>query len=447
MRVVKIILAVGVIALAVALLAFAGYFLWSALPGSESPPEVLQSALVGEEEPAPTPPAEELPVEDPPAEEPSAEEPPAEAPSVEEQPEEPPAEEEVPDTAALQQQAQAYLETMTLEEKVWQLFIVTPEALTGYPLVTRAGEATQEALEERPVGGLIYFSDNLENREQTKTMLQGVQSYAKTGMFLCVDEEGGLVARVGRNPAMGTTYFEAAAVYGERADMAEVYNVGKTMAQELTELGFNLNFAPVADVVTNPNNTEIGSRAYSSDPQTAGALVAAMVEGLQRNGMISCLKHFPGHGSTEADSHDGTSVSDRTVEEMQQSEWIPFYKGIQKGASFVMLSHLTNIHVSEYPASLSAQMVTYLREGLGFAGIIITDSQQMGAVTEHFTAGEAALKALEAGVDMILMPEDLQEAQEAILVAVEKGELTEERINESVLRILMVKYQYGILSE
>ncbi len=439
MRTFKIVLSVLLILLALVLVVFAGSFLWSALPKKEqAPPPVLDTDAIFAEEAAARPPEPET-VPEPPVQQPEPEPVPDPAPAP--QPE-PPAEE---DSGQYLQQAQAYLAAMTREEKVWQLFITTPESLTGYPLVTRAGEATRSAIEAKPVGGLCYFAANLEDQAQVQDLLGNVQSYARTRLFLCVDEEGGLVSRAGSNEALDVTHFEAASAYGQRADMAEVYQVGKTLSQQLQALGFNLDFAPVADVITNPNNTEIGSRSYSEDPAVAAAMVSAMVEGLQRNGMASCLKHFPGHGSTESDSHSGKSVSARTLEELRETEWLPFQAGIDKGAAFVMVSHLTNENLSALPSDLSPEVMTYLRDELGFTGVIITDSHQMGAITDYYTSGEAAVLALQAGVDMILMPQDLEAAYQAVLDALNDGTLTEARIDESITRILAAKYQFGIL--
>ncbi len=439
MRTFKIVLSVLLILLALVLVVFAGSFLWSALPKKEqAPPPVLDTDAIFAEEAAARPPEPET-VPEPPVQQPEPEPVPDPAPAP--QPE-PPAEE---DSGQYLQQAQAYLAAMTREEKVWQLFITTPESLTGYPLVTRAGEATRSAIEAKPVGGLCYFAANLEDQAQVRDLLGNVQSYARTRLFLCVDEEGGLVSRAGSNEALDVTHFETASAYGQRADMAEVYQVGKTLSQQLQALGFNLDFAPVADVITNPNNTEIGSRSYSEDPAVAAAMVSAMVEGLQRNGMASCLKHFPGHGSTESDSHSGKSVSTRTLEELRETEWIPFQAGIDKGAAFVMVSHLTNENLSALPSDLSPEVMTYLRDELGFTGVIITDSHQMGAITDYYTSGEAAVLALRAGVDMILMPQDLEAAYQAVLDALNDGTLTEARIDESITRILAAKYQFGIL--
>ncbi len=436
MRTVRIVISIILIVLALGLLAFAAFFLFRAVPkAAQDPPGTLSSdqSFVGEaEEPPPETP--ETPEEPEPEPEPSDPQP---ADDTEEAPS---------DTSDLTAQIQSYLASMTQEEKIWQLFITTPESLTGVNLATQAGDTTRAALAEKPVGGICYFAANLVDREQTISMLSNTQSYAKTPLFLCVDEEGGRVSRVGSNEAMGVTHFEAAADYGARADMAEVYQVGSALAQALSALGFNVDFAPVADVVTNPNNTEIGDRSYSDDPQVAAAMVSAMVEGLQRGGMVSCLKHFPGHGSTENDTHEGKSVSNRTVEELRSCEWIPFQAGIDKGAAMVMVSHLTNANLSDLPSDLSAQVMTYLREELGFQGLIVTDSHQMGAITDYYESGEAAVLALQAGADMVLMPQDLQAAFDGVQAALEDGTLTQARIDESVMRILAVKFSFGIIS-
>ncbi len=429
----KIVLAVLLSLVAAGLLVMTAAVLMDPIRLENRQPTTLQTdAIFVPQEPEEVP-EEVLPEEEVPEELP------------EELPEEelPPVEEEVSEE---EQKAAAYLAAMTQEEKLWQLFLVSPESLTGVGLATRAGETTKEALQEKPVGGLCYFAANLEDRDQVLEMLGNTKSYAKTPLFLGLDEEGGPVSRAGSNEALGVTKFEAAAEYGTRADMAEVYQVGEIMAKELTALGFNLNFAPVADVLVEAENTEIGSRAYSSDPSVASAMVAAMVQGLEQNGMVSCLKHFPGHGSTLTNSHEGTAVSTRTVEEMRQVEWEPFRSGIEKGAGFVMLSHLTNENLSPKPASLSGEVVTLLREELGFEGVIITDSLQMGAITERYGSGEAVVQALEAGVDMILLPADLQAAYDGVLQALTDGRLTWEAVDQHVLRILTVKYRMGIMA-
>lgn len=343
-------------------------------------------------------------------------------------------------------QAQEKLETMTLEEKVYQLFMVTPEALTGVDTATVAGSATQAALAEKPVGGIVYFAKNLQEREQAMKLLSGTQSYASIPLLLGVDEEGGTVSRVGSNSAMGVRHLPDAADYD---DPQAVYDDGKYLGGALLELGFNLDFAPVADVVTNPNNTEIGRRSYSSDPTVAAQMVGSMVSGLKESGILCTLKHFPGHGSTETDTHDGRAVTERTLEEMREAEFLPFQAGIDAGAPMVMVGHLSAPAISgnQTPSDLSRAVVTdVLRQELGFQGVIVTDAQNMGAITDYYSSDEAAVQAISAGVDLVLMPADLSEAADGVLQAVEDGTLTEARIDESVTRILAMKYEYGILT-
>lgn len=340
------------------------------------------------------------------------------------------------------------LESMNLEEKVYQLFIVTPEELTGVSSATIAGEATREALSKKPVGGLVYFANNILNPEQITAMIDASQSYSEIPLFIGVDEEGGMVSRIGSNPEMEASTFDNMWVYGQNGDTSAVYDIGATIAEDLLKFGFNLNFAPIADVLSNPNNTAIGRRAFSADPYVAGEMAAAFVNGSQDMGVIATLKHFPGHGATDADSHHGMAISERTLEELKNGEFIPFKIGIDAGAGMVMVAHISVPEVTnDYtPADLSYMMVTQLlREELGFEGVVITDSQSMSAITDYYTSAEAALQALQAGVDIILMPQDLTAAAQGIIDAVNEGILTIERIDESVMRILTLKYEYGII--
>lgn len=379
----------------------------------------------------PEPPAPETPEPEPEAETPGPE---PEEPEAEPEPEKSPVEE--------------LLSSLTLHEKICQLFLVTPEQLTGVDRATAAGETTRQALEDYPVGGLIYFADNLRTREQVTEMLANTQSFAPIGLFLAVDEEGGAVARVAKNPEMDVPAFPPMLTVGADGTDAAC-EVGRTIGGYLAELGFNLDFAPVADVYTNPENTVIGDRAFSTDPAEAAELVAAAVEGFKNSGILCTLKHFPGHGDTAADSHTGAAFSQRTLEELREAEFLPFRSGIDAGAPVVMTGHISLPAVTgtDVPASLSPEIVTgLLREELGFEGLCVTDSLQMAAVTDFYSPGEAAVLALQAGNDLILMPEDFAAAYQGVLEAVESGELTEARIDESVARILRVKLEQGILS-
>ncbi len=368
------------------------------------------------------------------------EEPTTEEPTTEE-PTEPP-------LAPHIERAMALMEDMTLEEKLWQMIFLTPDELTDTTGPTLAGDGTRAALEQYPVGGLVYFGEHILSKDQISTMLDNTRSYSKIPPFLGVDEEGGYVSRLNKINAVPWT--DPMADYGEDGDAQAVYDLGTTFAEGIASVGFNLDFAPVADVVTNPNNTEINSRSFSDDPDIAARMVVQMVKGLQDGNMIACLKHFPGHGSTSADSHYGKSVSQRTAEELRETEFIPFRAGIEAGVELVMISHMSLPQVTgnDEPCDFSYDVVTgMLREELGFEGLIVTDSHEMGAISYFYDCGEAALKAVQAGCDVILMPMSKTDAFETLLAAIDDGTLTEDRINASVLRILSLKYKYGIITE
>ena len=333
---------------------------------------------------------------------------------------------------------------MTLEEKAYQMFFVTPESITGVGTVTAAGDQTAEALKKYPVGGIIYFSANIEDRDQVSTMISNTQSYSKIPLFIGVDEEGGIVSRLGKNPAMEFPCYGPMADVGKGGNTAQAYEIGSTLGAELTKLGFNVDFAPVADVIIDPENTEIGSRSFGTDAETVSSMVDQFVLGMEETKVSSVLKHFPGHGSTTFNSHSGYSESKRTMEELRETELIPFKKGIEAGSDFVMISHMSLVNAIEekVPATLSKEIVTDLLKGeLGFEGIVITDSMSMGAITTEYTVEESTVMAIDAGVDIILMPADIEKAHSAVVAAVKDGTLSEERINESVKKILTVKME------
>lgn len=327
--------------------------------------------------------------------------------------------------------AEEILARMTPEEKLCQMFIVTRDAADTYP-----------------VGGIIYFAGDLHDRDQTLEMIGSAQSGSRLGLFICVDEEGGIVSRLGSNEAMGVTKFPNMGRVGKNGERTAAYEVGYTLGSELRALGFNLDFAPVADVDSNPRNPVIGKRAFHSDPAIAADLVAACVEGFGDSGMICTLKHFPGHGDTAADSHRGAVSIGKTREALEQCELLPFRSGIAAGAPVVMVGHISvpELTGSDVPATLSAGIVTgLLRQELGFDGLIVTDAMEMQAITDRYSSGEAAVLAVLAGVDLILMPDDLCAAVEGLRTALADGTLTQDRIDESVLRILQRKLDSGII--
>ena len=339
---------------------------------------------------------------------------------------------------------------MTLEQKVAQLFIVTPEALVeGVSQVTQAGDMTREGVTAHPVGGIVYFAQNLFDPEQTTTMLANVkQFYADAGNvapFIAVDEEGGTVVRVADNEAFGAQDVGDASALGSAGDTEAAKRAAEQIADYLMPLGFNLDFAPVADVVDPLRSDTMGLRSFSSDAAVAADMVRADVEGFRDKKMLCCAKHFPGIGAAAGDSHEGAITIEATNEELETVDLVPFRAAIEAGVPMIMVGHvsLPNIVGDSTPAPLSSAVVQgMLRDSLGYTGIIVTDSLSMGAITDYYTPAEAAVAALKAGCDIPLMPERLDEAYQGVLSAVQVGELTEERLDESLTRILTAKQEY-----
>ena len=330
---------------------------------------------------------------------------------------------------------------MSLREKVCQLFIVTPEALTGVENVSQAGDTTYEAMKKYPVGGLILNSNNLNSADQVISMTENLQDFSEeiTGypLFICVDEEGGNVSRVAVKLS-GNTLSDMYTYRNEGAQTA--MNNAEAIGEDILSYGFNLDFAPVADIWSNPDNTVIGQRAYSDDFKQGAQLIAAAVEGFHSARVLCTLKHFPGHGNTAEDSHKGSAYSYKTLDELRDDELLPFQAGILAGADFVMMGHITMRAVDDLPASLSSTMIQdVLRDELGFDGIVITDALSMDAVSKLYPSGELCVKALEVGNDMLLMPDDFKEGVDAICEAVEKGRISEDELNEKVQKIISVK--------
>lgn len=332
---------------------------------------------------------------------------------------------------------------MTLHEKVCQMMFVTPEELTGEGGVTVAGDATRQALENYPVGGIVYFAKNLESQDQVKEMIDNSQKYSSIGLFVATDEEGGVVNRL--MDTVGTTYIGSMYYYKDDGDET-AYENAYTIANDMSALGFNLDFAPVADVWSNPDNTVIGERAYSDDYAQAAELVGNAVKGFNDGGVMCTLKHFPGHGDTAEDSHYSSAYVHRTKEEIIADEMQPFRSGIEAGAEFVMVGHLIVPDIDEVPATLSYKIATgILREELKFEGVAITDSFEMESIADNYSVDDAVVMSVKAGMDMILQPKDMASAVNSIEQAVADGELSEDRIDESVRRILTLKESRGLL--
>lgn len=364
--------------------------------------------------------------------------------------------------------ASALLAELTTEQKVAQLFVVTPEALLSASVAkTGAEDTTQEsdaagitsltpeltrAIQAIPVGGITFFRENLIEPAQTTTLLEDlkhtVSDVCGIPPLLSIDEEGGTVSRIGGNEPFGVENVGNMADIGATNDPTRAKEVAARVADYLEPLGFDTNFAPVCDVDSNPESDVMTKRAFASDAETAARMVVAQVESFEEMGMICCLKHFPGLGASLTDSHDSRISIDATLSQLADCELIPFRAGIDAGAPMVMMGHLSlpSITDNDIPASLSSAIVQdILRDQLEFDGIIITDALEMSAIANFYSSGEAALAALQAGCDLLLMPLDLHDAYEAVLEAVNTGALSTERLNESVVRVLRLKIAYGLV--
>lgn len=348
--------------------------------------------------------------------------------------------------------APAPADALTPEEKIGQLFIIRPDALdltlpqetindAKADGVTMLTDAMRETLQAYPVGGICQFGKNITDPEQLAQFNADLQAASRTPLFIAVDEEGGAVARLANHPAFDLPQYESAAAVGASGDPADACAMGQTIGAYLKEYGFNMDFAPDADVNTNPDNPIIGTRAFSSDAATAAEMAAAAADGLRTGGILPTLKHFPGHGDTAEDSHTALAVTYKTLDELQACELLPF--AADTGLHAVMVGHIAapNVTGDGTPATLSPQLVALIPDAENT--LIVTDSLAMDAITAAYTPGEAAVQALQAGCDVLLMSNSLPEAYAAVLEAVQNGTISEERLDRSVNKILLYKQQFA----
>lgn len=366
-----------------------------------------------------------------------------------------------PTTAPTPEQsaAEKALAAMSTDEKIGQLFMIRPESLDPNLTpaqvhnaeqygATEVSDAMAATLKEYPAGGIAVFSKNISSPAQLTSFVAALQNASATPLIMGIDEEGGSVARIGNSKSFDVPKYGSMGKIGATGDTENAGNVGYTIGSYLKKYGFTLDFAPVADVNTNPHNIVIGNRAFGSDPELVAGMVSAEIDGLHRAGIMSCAKHFPGHGDTMGDTHDGYVSVTKTWEELKNCELIPFVAAMKAGTDMIMAAHITAVNVTDdgLPASLSKELITdKLRGELGYKGVIITDSMGMGAIENKYSSADAAVKAILAGADVVLMPMDYRAAFEGVRKAVEDGTISEKRLDESVLRILNLKEQYGIL--
>lgn len=360
----------------------------------------------------------------------------------------------------------AIIDKMTLEQKVAQLFVVSPETLTGVDSVQYAGDMTYQALQDYPVGGIVFAKDNIDSSSQFGTMTDNLRSYSEdiSGLllFLAAAEEGGSASVLGNNDNLDEYYensysdddsdyssSSANSVHSGATSMSEIgrkddstnaYEAGKSIGSLMSAYGLNLDLAPVADVLSG-NSTGIGDRTFGTDAQTVSDMALEVIRGIQEEDVNAAMKYFPGYGAASSNM-SGFPVINSSLDELKKKEFLPYSNAIAQGLDFVMVGHISvpNVTGDDTPASLSEKMISeVLRKDLRFKGIVMTDYLNDKTIVKNYSAADAAVKAIQAGADLLLEPDDLEAAYEGVLKAVKKGDITEDRLDESIYRILRVK--------
>lgn len=359
------------------------------------------------------------------------------------------------------------ISSMTIEEKVGQLLmpfidtINTDGEKIDFTMVT---PEVQEIFDKYKLGGIILFKNNMIDKAQTKKLTEDIQKFSEDiKLLIGTDEEGGIVTRIPRDIEA-----PAARTIGDSKDLNLAFDTAKSIGKDMKSLGLNLDFAPVMDVDTNPENPVIGIRAFSDNPEVVSEFGVKFMEGLKSEGIISSIKHFPGHGDTVGDSHKDLVSIEHSKERINEVELYPFKKAIENNVDMVMIGHIqasalddSKIYSSKQgievlvPSTFSSKTIgNILRGELGFEGVVITDALNMGAITNYFTLKEASVNALKAGANILLMPaplepggnnEEFNQVFYGIIEEVKSGNLKEEIINESLKKILKLKYNYGLL--
>ncbi len=324
---------------------------------------------------------------------------------------------------------------MTIEQKVAQMFIITPEQLTGVKQVTAAGSMTQAALSQYPVGGLVYSKGNIVTPEQIITLISNTKAYAKQisglSLFACIDEQGGTASQFADNGSFTT---DLPGEYSTVTTREEAYELGSSIGEYLLTYGFNVDFAPVA----NSSSDDSDIQTFGDDYQVISEMASGMAEGLSDKNILATMKYFPGI--------EGTTLNSMTSDQLLSGDVLPFATGIEQGVPLIMVGNITlpQIIGDNTPASLSKEIVSDLLIGeMGYKGIVVSDALNSSVITETYDSAQAAIKAIQAGNDMLLTPEDFAVAYQGVLGAIESGDITVEQIDGSVSKIIKAKLQLG----
>lgn len=337
----------------------------------------------------------------------------------------------------LKKEIEDKIANMTLREKIGQMLIISTNN-------TEYNEELDTLLKEVKPSGIVLFANNITTYDNTTKLILNIKNSATIPMLIGIDQEGGRVQRIKDMQDVNVLTIPYMLELGKTKDKELAYNVGRVVAKEIAAFGINLDFAPVIDIYSNPNNTVIGNRAFGTDAQTVIDMALPFANGMLEENIIPVYKHFPGHGDTDSDSHVELPVITKTEEEILEKELLPFKAAIENGAQMIMTAHiaLPSITGDYTPATLSTKIVNdILRQDLGFKGVVITDAVNMGAIADNYTIEEVCRYSINAGVDIILMPEDPKATIDTIERLVSNGTITEDRIDESVKRILILKYK------
>lgn len=323
---------------------------------------------------------------------------------------------------------------ISIEEKIGKLFICSPDELGGAGII--CDDAVRSTLEEISVLGFILFYEGIRTRAESDSLIAELQAASGGKLWMTIDEEGGVQSHAARvEPSIK---MPSMAEYAVRGDVVAFYRDMRRTGEMLHGMGYHINWAPVCDLNTNPDNPIIGNRAFGSDPEIASKFVQAGVRALKEAGIISCLKHFPGHGDTKEDSHKGSAAVSHTMDRFRDVELVPFKAGISAGAEMVMMGHILTPKASSdgLPATFSRYWCyDILRKELGFEGVIVSDALDMKAITKYHDPGEAAVLAFEGGCDILLMPLSFREAYQGLLDSVRTGRIKQSRVDEALERI------------
>lgn len=332
------------------------------------------------------------------------------------------------------------IENMSVEEKIGQMIF---SSISG----TELGAEEEKLIHQYKVGGIIVNKKNITSPSQMVAYMNSLKEENKNNvpLFFGIDQEGGRIAKLPGDLRAIPSHFEI----GKQNDPSFAFEIGTVLGKLVSSFGFNVNFAPVLDINSNPENPVIGDRSFGINPDVVSKLGIQMMKGIQGENIIPAIKHFPGHGDTSVDSHDELPVVQKTMPELEQMELIPFKQAIAEGADMVMIAHILLPSIDpEFPSSMSEAIITdLLREKIGFDGVVITDDMTMEAITNSFDIGKASVMSVKAGADIVMVAhefENVVKAITALTTAVENGEITEERIDQSVERILKLKNKYSL---